>query len=221
MQSSTTLRYGDVLMAVFVAEKYSYYLTRIQLQKFVYFADTLSTLWNILKHTKGHETYKHGPYDQDIQNAVDTLAFRGFIKITEFEILENGKVYCKYGLTNQGKELIDRLTEHPSFQNKFKMYHIIGREINSRDWSKLVEFVYVEPTYLSERQNGWGRPLILDNMITNLSMQMISMIENVASVFENRLPPKTLVSLYFDMLSGIIEKNDSIKGDEYEYVPIT
>lgn len=222
MQSSITLRYSDVIMAVAIAkDDYNCNLTRIQLQKYIYLVDTLSAIWNLVKSVKGHETYRHGPYDQYIQNAVDTLAFRGFIEINNFEILDNGKVFCRYGITNVGKGLLVRLSDQPYFQDRFEMYKIIAKEIDNRGWSNLVALVYAEPTYLSERQKGWGRPLMLDSMLTNQSLQMITMIENVASAFNNELPQKTLVSLYFDMLSSIIETKNSTEGDDHEYLPIT
>lgn len=216
MHSSIASRYSDVLMAVSVGDTYNRNLTKIQLQKFIYLADALSAVWNFIKQFKGHETYKHGPYDPNIQNAVDTLAFRGFIKIEDFEYQDNGNVSCRYGLTDIGKELIEQLTEQSYFQERFEMFQIIGEEIDFKGWVNLVDLVYAEPTYLAERQSGWGRPLVLDSMLTNQSLQMISMIENVASAFENQLPPKTLVSLYFDMLASAVERKNNAVGDGHE-----
>lgn len=216
MQSSITSRYSDVVMAVNIAENYDHHLTKIHLQKFIYLVDALSVVWKFIKQFKGHETYKHGPYDQNIQNAVDTLAFRGFIKIDDFEYQDNGNVSCRYGLTKVGKDLIDQLVKQSYFEDRFEMFQIIGEEVNSKGWRNLVDLVYAEPTYLAERQSGWGRPIILDSMLTNQSLQMISMIENVASAFDNELPPKTLVSLYFEMLANAAGKKKHIVGDEYE-----
>ena len=112
--------------------------------------------------------------------------------------------------------MIEQLTKQHYFQDRFEMFQIIGEEINFKGWNNLVDLVYAEPTYLTERQSGWGRPLILDSMLTNQSLQMISMVENVASAFDNELPPKALVSLYFDMLASAVSKKEHRVGDEYE-----
>ena len=74
-------RMGDVVLALGEAEKSHIQPTRIQLQKFVYLADVLGQLVGAMKLREGHKSYFNGPYDAAIQNAVDSLAFRGLVRI--------------------------------------------------------------------------------------------------------------------------------------------
>src|SRR5688572_8648288 len=77
----TTLRMRDVALCLHAAAPRHVALNRIRLQKYIYLADVLSIVYAALPPVDGHITYKNGPYDRAIQNAVDALAFRGFVHV--------------------------------------------------------------------------------------------------------------------------------------------
>src|ERR1700733_6759299 len=102
-------RMGDVALALSEAEKAHVQPTRIQLQKFVYLTDVLSQLVGTMKLLEGHKIYFNGPYDAAIQNAVDSLAFRGLVRIAGVWKTPSGSTGTKYALAVQGRRLVSRL----------------------------------------------------------------------------------------------------------------
>src|ERR1039457_7706235 len=70
------VRTADVILSLAAASQYGQRLNKIRLQKFIYLADAVSSLFALLPPEESHTTYMHGPYDAAIQRAADTLAFR-------------------------------------------------------------------------------------------------------------------------------------------------
>ena len=85
-------RMFDVLIALREAERHKKYLTRIELQKFIYLVDSVSNIYEFMPPQEGHKTYFNGPYDLAIQNAVDSLAFRGLVKILSIELSQKKSI---------------------------------------------------------------------------------------------------------------------------------
>src|SRR5690242_9365902 len=110
-QQTVLNRMGDVMLALREAEKAAVSPTRIQLQKFVYLVDVLGQIVGLLKPVHGHKTYKNGPYDSAIQNAVDALAFRGFVRIAGVWKTPSGTLGTRYGLAPGGELFLRRYDE--------------------------------------------------------------------------------------------------------------
>src|SRR5438128_407663 len=102
-------RMGDVVLALGEAEEANVQPTRIQLQKFIYLSDVLGQVVGTLKLREGHKTYRNGPYDAAIQNAVDSLAFRGVVRIAGIWKTAAGGTGTKYALARSGRQLMSRL----------------------------------------------------------------------------------------------------------------
>src|SRR4051812_8205442 len=92
------LRMSDVGMAMSAASKYGQDLNRIRLQKFIYLLDVVGYIYHLLPPRVAHKTYKHGPWDVAIQNAVDALVFRGFAEASKVQRDPNGKIHATYKL---------------------------------------------------------------------------------------------------------------------------
>lgn len=194
------LRYRDVIMALDVAKDYNVFLGKLQLQKYIYLSDTLALIWQLLGARQGHETFRHGPYDQAIQNAVDALAFRGFINIVESEYQQDGSIRAKYEISSFGQKLVNDLCEEPIFKQRLSVFEEIGRNINSRGWSKLKLYVYSEPTFVNERALGWGKNLQVNSALTNLSLQIIWHFQKLANNIGHELSREKVTYLYFEVL---------------------
>jgi hypothetical protein len=134
-------------------------LGKVQIQKFVYLMDALSALFDMLPLQGGYRTYKRGPWDPFVQNAVDALAFRGLVRISDARELESGEVAAIYELTDVGEHLIERLRGNVAFAERIRAADEIARQLDKIGWTRLRELVYAEPTYVVARIEGFGRQL--------------------------------------------------------------
>lgn len=214
--TNVVLRYRDVLMALGVSQYYGVQLGKLQLQKFIYLSDILSLLWEYLAVDKGHETFRHGPYDYNIQNAVDILSFRGFVNITEFEIQKDGGIRAKYLLSSMGSKLLDKLCENSNIYARYKIYKEIGKQVNFRGWYKLRSIVYAEPTFVNLSLNGWNSRIQTDSILSNLSIQLIYSFIRISESFEKKLTQENLVALYFQVLDQYMEYKSTNSNEDGE-----
>ncbi len=200
--SKTGYRYKDVLLALSTADKHGQQLGRLQLQKFVYLADTLSLLWE-LASPKSYETYKQGPYDPNVQNAADVLAFRGAVNIVESNLDDGGNILStKYQISKIGSQILANILEEEVIARKYELYQTIGRHINQRGWYKLKELVYSEATYLTMKAQGWGSPLETDSLLTNDSLQILLGFNFLLKDKSATLSKTNLVAIFFQVLDN-------------------
>ncbi len=176
----------DVLLALDEAEEVRVQPTRIQLQKFVYLADVLSQVMGALKLGRGHRTYTRGPYDAAIQNAVDSLAFRGLVRVAGVWRMPGGGVGAKYQLSGPGRRLLSGLREMQEFRRKVAVARIVGTEIGKIGWSHIVEMVYAEPTYVTVRAFGWGQDLEVENGLHVSAAFLFAIMRRSADIIRNR-----------------------------------
>jgi uncharacterized protein YwgA len=201
MISKTGHRYKDVLFALATAYSHGQSLGKLQLQKLVYLTDTLSLLWEIVS-PKTFQTYKQGPYDFGIQNAVDVLAFRGAVNIVRSNVHEGAEtISATYEISEIGLQIIKHLIVEAVFARKYDLSQIIGRHINRRGWHNLKKLVYSEATYLTMKAHGLGRPLETDSILTNDSLQILMGFKDlVRDKSATGLSRTSLVSIFFQIL---------------------
>src|SRR5689334_16183969 len=95
-------RMRDVGMSLLAAASFGQPLNRVRLQKFVYLLDQVGQLLRVLPPILGHYSFRNGPFDPRIQNAVDSLAFRGLVDIKGLRRTKEGAVHCDYKLSVAG-----------------------------------------------------------------------------------------------------------------------
>lgn len=193
------IRHKDVLIALYMADKYGQKLGRLQLQKFIYLADTISVLWNTLAPKMGHITYDFGPYDQNIQNAVDVLAFRGFVSVVDYKIVDE-RVQASYRISKQGVELYDALEKNRAFKNRISLYEEIAVQVNKRNWLKLKEMVYSEPGYSVSRVQGHGFQFDYSSSLKNDSLRILLGFDKMLAKGKT-VSKQNMVSLFFKLLN--------------------
>lgn len=199
----TVLRMRDVGLALSAAGQYEYVLNRIGLQKFLYLADALSRLFEVLPPAIGHETYKHGPYDRSIQNAVDCLCFRRLVRIAKLSAMESGNLTTEYELTDAGVLWASRMASSDLGRPKWAVIFKIAAEINAGGyWRSLRELVYAEPTFVNAKSRGWGHALRLDDAFSPTSFALVNVIQLALNRgFQGTEPSlDLLISLYFKYL---------------------
>jgi len=192
-------RFIDVIIALSVAQEYEQVIGRIQLQKFIYLSDTIAATWSVLAPKNGHETYKHGPYDDSINNAVDALAFRGFVTITNMR-MEERRVDAQYEINRFGIKIFEELAAESHFQNKVYLYRQIGMHVNSVGWKKLKELVYAEPTYVQSKATGYGYKFDYLSLFTNESLRILYQLENLVKS-GHQISRENMVSLFFKLIA--------------------
>lgn len=168
MDNVTALRVRDVAVCLFVAKKYNYTFSKIQLQKLIYLMDVLSACLSIVSVENGHTTYFHGPYDKKIQNAADMLVFWEFCDVKNIRSNESG-IMCEYFLTNTGTEWIDELVNVDA-TSKCRLEiseNLIKALINREQLKNLVSLVYAEPLFVKNRSLGYGVDLNLNDLENN------------------------------------------------------
>ncbi|MBN8582680.1 MAG: hypothetical protein J0L96_18595 [Anaerolineae bacterium] len=194
-------RLKDVLFALDVAGTYHQSLGRLQLQKFIYLADTLSLVWEIIA-ANGYQTYKHGPYDPNIQNAVDVLSFRGAVDIARIRYESDNVIQVNYQISKHGIGIVKSFHEELGVSAKYELYGILGHHINLRGWSQLKNLVYSEATFLTEKMDGLGKPLVLDSLLSNQSFRVLLGFNNLVVDSGGKINKKNLVSIFFRVLDN-------------------
>ena len=146
MASIGNQRFKDVLFAVAAASASNTGLGRLQLQKFIYLTNVFSAVWRTVSKPPDFRPDQRGPYDPQIQNAVDALVFRGLIEVRNVSFRVQG-VRANYRITPVGAEIVQTLSINPILREEFELCGEIAAEIMRRGWGELRSIVYAEPTY--------------------------------------------------------------------------
>ena len=192
-------RFIDVIIALEVAKEFNQSLGRVQLQKYIYLSDTISVIWDVLAPKEGHETYKHGPFDEAINNAVDILAFRGLVDIVSINIEEN-RIDAAYQINSIGLKIFEEMSSKQYFANKILLYRQIGKHVDISGWKKLKSLVYMEPTYLQSRATGYGYMFDYLSLFNNQSLRILYQFESMLDKGQ-KISRENMVSLFFKLLS--------------------
>lgn len=183
-QSKVASRMLDVLIALSEAGRSNIALKRIQLQKFIYLSEALGQLVGVLAQTNGYKTYKRGPYDSSIQNAVDSLAFRGIVSIVSMQNLPNEQIASSYKLSDAGKNLVKKIKNDDRFSRRVRLGTLIGNNLSIYGWNNIVSLVYAEPTYLAARKRGFGIELPVNDGLSASAAAVIATASRVAFQFD-------------------------------------
>ena len=201
-QTRVLTRMRDVGLALNAGSQFHQMLGRIRLQKFVYLLDVMIYLVELLPPSERHVTYKHGPFDAAIQNAVDCLAFRGLVRIADLHRAPDGTTQAKYALTAAGRDWVLKLSSDPQFRIRAQVAASIAVEIDSIGWDRLVALVYAEPTFVASRALGYGTKLNPQNPMSNSAALVLTTMRRGLRVgFERTSPePQLLLRLFFRYL---------------------
>jgi len=201
MPQHTEQRSKDVLFALSEAGEYNVDLNRLQLQKLIYLFDVLALSWRHVGATPAFRPWYNGPYDSTIQNAVDALAFRGFVTVTHVSFRRTKNVEARYRLNEAGVAAVTELAANAAMAHDRQLFREIAREVDSRDWAKIKELVYAEPTYNRARSRTQIARLPVGNVIENLSWRLLNDVKAAFNVDRpSPMSPRTLVQVLFAIL---------------------
>jgi hypothetical protein len=200
---------GDVILALGEAEKARVRPTKIQLQKFVYLADVLGQVVGLVKPLESHKTYRNGPYDPAIQNAVDSLAFRGIARVVGVWRTPSGHLATSYTLAPPGRELLTKLRASGQLSRKAQIAGLVGDELLRLGWDRIVALVYAEPTYVATRPTGWGSILQVENGLKVSAAFLVAVMRRVVATLsaENTATPEWLTDRFFAYLNDYDRHN--------------
>lgn len=181
-------RMGDVAFALNEAAQAKVRPTKIQLQKFVYLTDVLGQVVGSLKPREAHKTYRNGPYDAAIQNAVDALAFRGLVTVADVWRTPSGHLATSYQLATPGREFVQKISQHPTFIRKSRMAGLVGAELRVHGWNRIVSLVYAEPTFVATRPTGWGSRLAAEDGLQVSTAFVVAVLRRAAGTLDPEHP---------------------------------
>jgi len=168
---------ADVIVAIHVARIYNRLLNKIELQKFIYLTDIIKAFQSELPPQDAHITYKRGPYDKYIQNAVDALLFRGLLVISSY--FDTGtNTYVSYALSDAGLEWAESLEKVDHYEQKFDIAMLVAEKLNEYGWKNIVRLVYAEPTFHLLKTHGYGNPLPTYSPTASSSRHLINILEH-------------------------------------------
>ena len=202
--SQTGKRYRDVILALASAHKYGEGLGRLQMQKFIYLADSLSILWDLLSPEISFQTYKHGPYDPAIQNAIDVLMFRGVINIIRSDIKPDGTLTALYEISDSGLTIVEKMKSEPYFLRRADLYNTMGTHVAKRGWGKLKDLVYSDATYVGRKVDGWGVSLNTNSLLSNDSLRILLEFNNLVRNKDLKFSKENIISIFFRILDNYL-----------------
>ena len=209
------LRSGDTLIALLVTEAYIETLNRIQLQKVVYLMDAVSHLYAFRPPREAHVIYKRGPYDLCLQNAVDALAFRGLISVTDVDKRRGGAMAVTYALNTTGRACATQLIQEQAFSAKHRVAQNVAENIHRLGWDHLVRLVYAEPTFARTRLGGYGQRLFLnDGAKCSATFLTTTIARAVLDGLDATLDPSLLVRVFFDYLAEYARLSQQSNHDD-------
>jgi len=196
-------RMGDVIIALGEAERAKVRPTKIQLQKFVYLTDVLGQVVGVLKPSDGHKTYRNGPYDPAVQNAVDSLAFRGLARVAGVWRTPSGHLGTSYIIAEPGRQFLEKIRGHPALIPKVEIAALVGAELRDLGWDRIVKLVYAEPTFVATRPTGWGARLEAENGLAVSAAFFVAVMRRVAVTLgaERSATPEWVTARFFAYLN--------------------
>lgn len=208
------LRIRDVALCLLSATNYNVSLGRLEVQKIIYLADSMNVYLFVLAGSKGHRTYFHGPYDKNIQNALDALVIRDFSETQNLRIFD-GNIACDYTLTEIGLAWTNsmksqsKLISHRAEIIDAIMYSLIQRNL----LSKVKQLVYAEPIYLEGKEHGHYFDLNIAS--NNTGHSYLALIENYIKCDQSQIDIGFATDMYIDYLSKREEILSSSAMGEY------
>lgn len=203
MNSNVILRMRDVAVCLHYAKKHMLVLNKIQLQKIIYLLDCIDAFLYILLSEKGHQTYYHGPYDKNIQNAADILVFHLLVDVDNIKMLGNGDVSCGYSLTNDGDGWVSNLLENDlNTQNRSKIISGLLDSLLSRGLiNNIVQLVYAEPIFVKNQRSGYGVNLDFKDLDQNDVFSFMTIVLDAFSKEKQNIYVPFICDLLVDYLS--------------------
>lgn len=200
MNSDFLLRIKDVSLCLLIAKKYECLLGRLEIQKIIYLVDSISAYLFVLSGTKGHQTYFYGPYDKNIQNALDALVIRDLAEMCDIKVTNT--VSCNYLITNSGVCWVDNLIK-ASASIKYRIQIVDGviySLVERNRIHKVKDLVYAEPLYVITKD--YGNHYNLDFAHENSGHNYLALIEHYLKNSEEQADIRFVADLYIDYLSS-------------------
>jgi len=131
------------------------------------------------------------------------LAFRGFVKVCDIHEDIDGNMYARYQLNTAGFAWVERMSEIEAFSLRWEATQEVAQKVDRLGWSRIVDLVYSEPTFVSARSKGYGHPLPLNDGLRNSAAFLMNTIDRVLKHgFENVLISRELaVEMFFRYLN--------------------
>lgn len=194
-------RIKDVSLCLLVSKDYEILFGRLEIQKVIYLVDSISAYLFVLSGTKGHQTYFYGPYDKNIQNALDALVIRDLAEMCDIKVINN-TVSCNYLITDNGMRWTNNLINgSASIQYRVQIVDgVIYSLVERNRIHKVKDLVYAEPVYATTKNCGHHYDLDIGH--ENSGHNYLAIIEHYLKNNEGQPNIRFIADLYIDYLSS-------------------
>lgn len=177
--------------------------------------DAISVIFDLLPPAQAHYTFRHGPFDPNIQNAVDALAFRGLASIKRLVRRTDNTLASEYVLSDAGVRWTAKLATEQALNGKAQISEIVGTHVSRLGWNRLVDLVYAEPTFVGIRPDGYGKRLKPQRSLTASSGQLLQLIRHALTGRSSPPDRDVIVAYYFEYLDKYsTEHRNAIKDHD-------
>lgn len=199
----------DVVFALSTAERYNHAMSKIHLQKFIYLLDIVAFFYKHLPPKRSYETYFNGPFDKEIQNAADSLVFRGLVICTKVRAISNNAKQAEYELSDAGREWVIELSSMKDFETRYKAAEEVAKQVSAIGWNRLVKLVYAEPTFVNNSPNGFGQSIDITNGLESSAAFLLQTIEQSLKRGDEEIEisRELVTDLFFRFLDNYSRRN--------------
>ena len=151
-------------------------LNKIEIQKVLYLAFTVSSITEFLSPQIDFLYHKRGPYSEALQIAIDWLVATNYVHVINYEPSEE-KAKVQYRLSDRGRKIVPELLENEIYNEAYQVLISIILILDLIGWKFLVNLVYQEPTL---KQTGRWRNITLFksmNFSEEVLIEMLSIIK--------------------------------------------
>lgn len=215
MNNDFLLRIKDVTLCLSAAYNHDMLLGRLEIQKITYLIDSMSAYLFILSAKKSHQTYFYGPYDKNIQNAIDALNIRGLVEAYDSKVANNS-ISCNYALTENGHSWAGIIKKNSkSIQHRSEIADGVLYSLFKRNLlTKVKDLVYAEPMFVDAKSHGYYYDL--NFRLDNSGHSYLALVESYLKSDNHQIDIRFATDLYIDYLHTRCEKlsgNLEIGGD--------
>lgn len=210
-------------------------VSKVGVQKIYYLSSLLSPIKDIVMSIVRFYNQLRGPYNSEIQNAIDQLVAYGLVDVCAFQTLNYNATLSEYKINNEGKKAVNLLIKYSKEEEKNWWINFITKcsflysKENLYDYNKeytgfdtIVNLVYKDSTYEKIKKDTMKNyPIDVNdkNLPTNGLIEFvkshIKANKNKLNLGDERSTSEIIILTYFEFLYSkfLDKKYDGTRED--------
>jgi hypothetical protein len=217
---------GEILYVLHASNSFGVKdISKVSLQKLIYLSVVLSPIKDIIINFLRFQYNYRGPFNYEIQNTVDHLVGLDYVRITEYNFVNEKKVLISYAITEKGTDSVKNLVKFDRESEKYWWIKCICRlainyseekyDSNWKGLDRIVDLVYQDPTFSKGKTDGSFRRGIDLGGQMDFTKDLITFIKEYISnstiKFESkdeRRNAEIILVLFFEYLFSKVTKKE-------------